>query len=277
MTDVTLSAATRTALLTTQGTTALAAQISERIATGLRVTRAADDAAAFFTAQSLTSRAGDLLALKAGINQGVSALGGALAGISAITAIANQLKGIAIAARGGSAEARAAAAAQFDALRAQIDSLAGDAGFNGINLISASPGSLPGSLTITFNETGTSSLTVAGAASDAASLGIGTAAGSFNDFATDADIDAAIAGLDKAIGTLRSTSLRLGSNAGLLNTRLDFTRNLANTLRTGAGNLVNADLNEEAAKLLALRLRTELGLIGQTIANDSQRAVLQLF
>ena len=142
MTNVTLSAATQRALLLTKRTPALAARISERIATEFRVTRAADDAAAFFIAQSLTRHAGNLLALKDCINQGVSALGGALSGISAITAIANQLKGIAIAARGGSADGRAAAAAQFDALRAQIDSLAGDAGFNGINLISASPGSL---------------------------------------------------------------------------------------------------------------------------------------
>ncbi len=273
MTDVTLSAATKSALLTTQRTTALAAQINERIATGLRVTRAADDAPAFFVAQSLTSRAGDLLALKDSINQSVSVLGVALSGISTITDIANQLKGLAVAARGGSAESRAAAAAQFDALRAQIDSLAGDANFNGINLISASPGSL----TVTFNETGTSSLTVPGIASDAASLGIGTTAGSFNNFATDADIDAAIAGLEQAISTLRSTSSTLGSNAGVLTTRLDFTQDLANALQTGAGTLVNADLNEEAAKLLSLGLKTELSLIGQTIANESPQAILQLF
>jgi flagellin len=228
-----------------QRTTALAARISEHIATGLQVTGAADDAAVCFVAQSLTPRAGDLLPLKDGINQGVSALGGALAGISAITAITNQLKGIAIAAHDWSADGRTAAATQFDALRAQIDSLAGDAGFNGINFISASPSSLM----VAFNETGPSSLTVPGVASDTASLGIGTAAGSFNNFATDADIDAAIAGLDRAIGTLRSTSSTLGSNDGLLNIRLDFNLNLANTLQAGAGNLVNADLNEEAAKL----------------------------
>ena len=106
MTDVTLSAATQRALLLTKRTTALAARISERIATELRVTRAVDDAAAFFIAQSLTRHAGNLLALKDCINQGVSALGGALSGISAITAIANQLKGIAIAARGGSGSGR---------------------------------------------------------------------------------------------------------------------------------------------------------------------------
>jgi flagellin-like hook-associated protein FlgL len=213
------------------------------------------------------------LALKNGINQGISTISGALSGIGSITDIANQLKGIAIAARGGSADARSAAAAQFDALRAQIDSLAGDVEFNGINLIAASPDSL----TVPFSESGASSLTVSGVASDAASLGIGTAAGSFNNFASDADIDDAIAGLDQAIGTLRSTSSTLGSNAGVLNTRLDFTQDLANTLQSGAGNLVNADLNEEAAKLLSLRLRGELNLIGQSIANENQQAILQLF
>ena len=51
MTDVTLSAATQSALLLTKRTTALAARISERIATELRVTRAADEAAAGFVAQ----------------------------------------------------------------------------------------------------------------------------------------------------------------------------------------------------------------------------------
>ena len=142
MTDVTLSAATQSALLLTKRTTALAARISERIATELRVTRAADDAAAFFVAQSLTRQAGDLLALKDGINQGVSAFGHLRDHRHRQPVERHQLKGIAIAARGGSADGRAAATAQFDALRAQIDSLAGDAGFNGINLISASPGSL---------------------------------------------------------------------------------------------------------------------------------------
>ena len=72
-------------------------------------------------------------------------------------------------------------------------------------------------------------------------------------------------------------SSTLGSNNGLLNIRLDFTLNLANTLQAGAGNPVNTDLNEEAVKLLSLRLKTELGLIGQTIANENQQAVLKLF
>ena len=69
----------------------------------------------------------------------------------------------------------------------------------------------------------------------------------------------------------------LGSNITLLNTRLDFTTNLVNELQTGAGKLINADLNEEAAKLLSLQVRSRLGLISLNIANENQKAVLDLF
>lgn len=273
MSEITLSFAARTALVATQRTAALADSTRERLATGFRVNRPIDNAPAFFLAQNLSNRAGDLLAVKDGIGQSASALGGALAGIDAITSIVNQLKGIAISAKGGSADVRAARAAQFDALRGQIDSLAADVGFGGINLL-ASP---PDSFTVDFNERGASSLTIEGAASDASSLGIGTAAGAFNGFATDADILSAIAQLDGAVGTLRSTASTLGLNATLLNTRLEFTNDLVNTLESGAQKLVGADLNEEAANLLALRLSAELGALGLNIANQNNQSILKLF
>ena len=51
---------------------------------------------------------------------------------------------------------RATLSTQFDALVTQIGQLAGDSGFNGINLLAGD------TLTVTFNETGTSSTTVIG-------------------------------------------------------------------------------------------------------------------
>lgn len=273
MTEITLSAATKAALIVAQRTAALGDQTRERLATGLRVNRAVDDAPAFFLAQGLSGRAGDLLAVKDSIGQAASAIGATLNGLDAISAVAGQLKGLAAAARGGTAETRAAAAAQFDALRGQLSSLAADAGFGGVNLIKASAGDL----TVDLNETGSATLTIQGVASDAAALGIGTAATDFNGFATDADIDAALLGLDNAIATVRTTAAGFGAQAGVLNTRLGFTENLVNQLESGAGKLVEADLNEEAAKLLSLRLAGEFGVIGLNIANDNQKAILQLF
>jgi len=273
LTDITLSAAARSALVNVQRTTALTDATRERLETGRRVNRPIDDGQAFFLAQSLTGRVGALLELKDSIGQAATAIGGTLAGIDAISGIANQLKGIATAARSGSAATRAAAAAQFDQLRGQIDALAADVSFGGVRLL-ASPAQ---SLTVPFNADGSSALTIQGQPSDAASLGIGAAAVDFNGFAADTDIDAAIAGLDGAIAALRGSAATLGSNAGLLNTRLGFTEDLANALTAGAGKLVLADLNEEAAKLVSLRLSGALGAVGLNIAAQSQRAVLQLF
>ena len=273
MADITLSAAIRSALVSSQRTTALTDVSRERVETGLRVSRPIDDASAFFLAQNLAGRAGELLQIKDSIGQAATAIGGTLAGIDAISGITNQLRGIANAARGGSAETRAAAAAQFDQLRGQIDALAEDVSFGGVKLL-ASPAQ---SLTVDFNANGSSGLTIQGQPSDAASLGIGAAVGDFNNFASDADIDSAIAGLAGTTATLRSSAATLGSNAGLLNTRLDFTEELSNTLTSGAGKLTLADLNEEAAKLVSLRLSGALGAIGLNIAAQSQRAVLQLF
>ena len=80
-----------------------------------------------------------------------------------------------------------------------------------------------------------------------------------------------------AITTLRQTAAGLGSNAGVLNTRLDFTQDLANSLETGAAKLTGVDLNGEAANLLALNIARALAVASLNITNQSQQAVLQLF
>ena len=113
-------------------------------------------------------------------------------------------------------------------------------------------------------------------ASDAASLGIVSAQAANNSFATEADIDNALSQLSAAVSTLNGAASTLGSNAGVLNTRLEFTTSLANQLLTGAAKLVNADLNEEAAKLLSLKLAGERNFIGLSITTENQRAVLEL-
>ena len=59
--------------------------------------------------------------------------------------------------------------------------------------------------------------------------------------------------------------------------RQEFTQNLINTLKSGAGDLVNADLNEESANLLSLQTRQQLGTISLSIAQKSEQSVLRLF
>ena len=273
MSDISLTQSTRANLLVAQKITALSDRTARRLATGKRVNEPSDDVRAFFLAKSLTDRAGDLLAVKDTIGQDLSAVGGALSGIDSITRLVEQLKATANDAVDQTAASRAEQAARFDEVRTQLDSLAADVNFDGVKLLAG----LPDNLTVPFDKTSGSSLTISGVASDSASLGIGSAAVSFNNFATDADIQAAVDALDAAIVTLRSTATGLGSNASVLNTRLDFTQDLADTLEAGAGQLTGADLNQEAANLLSLNIARALAVASLNITNQSQQAILQLF
>jgi flagellin-like hook-associated protein FlgL len=63
----------------------------------------------------------------------------------------------------------------------------------------------------------------------------------------------------------------------MLQIRADFTTNLINTLKGGASDLVNADLNEESANLLSLQTRQQLGTISLSIAQRSEQSILRLF
>src|SRR5258707_9385540 len=132
----------------------------------------------------------------------------------------------------------------------QIDALAGDASYNGINLLNGDD------LKVVFNENGTSSLTIAGVTMNATGLNLSAISGT--GFQADANVDAAITTLDSALITLRTQASKFGSNLTAVQTRQDFTKALITTLQTGADNLVLADSNEEGANLLALQTRQQL-------------------
>ena len=276
MSEITLSAATQTTLQSLRRTGAFIDQTQERLATGLRVNSPLDDAQAFFQAKSLNDRATTLLGIKDDIDLAASTVGAAILGIESIADLLSQMRALAQTARGVSNSAARDIAVDFDALRDQIDPLANDATFNAINLINANPDDL----TVTFNEDGSSTLTISGQASDVSTLGIGSASGggpnNYDDFKDDNDIDDAVSDIDDALDTLNATAATLGANDDLLGTRLTFTEDLITTLQEGAAKLVEADVNEEAAKLLALQVRYDLGVVSLQTSADTRQVLLSL-
>jgi flagellin-like hook-associated protein FlgL len=167
---------------------------------------------------------------------------------------------------------RADLADQFNELRDQLDKLADDASFNGINLLRGDK------LTITFNETGTSSIDIQTKDSEqvnSANLGVSTTLGAA-DLDSDANIDAELAKLKTALNDVRSQSSAFGSNLSIVQNRQDFTKSMINTLQTGAANLTLADMNEEAANLLALQTRQSLSSNSLSLASQADQSVLQL-
>ena len=76
---------------------------------------------------------------------------------------------------------------------------------------------------------------------------------------------------------MRTQASAFGANLTTVQTRQDFTKDLINTLQTGADNLVLADTNEEGANLLALQTRQQLSTTALSLAAQADQAVLRLF
>jgi flagellin-like hook-associated protein FlgL len=164
---------------------------------------------------------------------------------------------------------------QFNDLKTQLDQLAEDASFNGSNLLAGD------SLTLNFNENGTSTLTIQGKNADGTAFGAITVStlslDAAVDFSDDNDLDAMLDSLSDAAVTLRSQASQYGTALFTVQNRQDFTKSMINTLQTGADNLVLADSNEESANLLALQTRQQLSVTALSLSAQADQAVLRLF
>ena len=166
-------------------------------------------------------------------------------------------------------EARASLQADFNNLLTQITQMAGDASFNGVNLLDSD------SLEVVFNEDGTSSLAINGVDFSATGLGLTEVVG--DGFQLNANIEASLDELETAIGTLRTQASAFGSNLSIVQARQDFTKNLVTVLQVGSDALVLADTNEEGANMLALNTRQQLSTVALSLASQADQNVLQLF
>ena len=172
--------------------------------------------------------------------------------------------------RGGNgADARDSYVTQYNNLLDQLDTLAKDSSFNGINLLNGD------TLSILFNEKNTSRLDIAGTSTTSSGLGLSDITAS--DFADANAIGGVLSKIERASTVLASEASRLGSTLAVAQTRQDFTKQLINTLTTGADNLVNADLNEEGANLLALQTKQSLSQTSLSLASQADQSVLKLF
>jgi flagellin-like hook-associated protein FlgL len=270
MSQIVLSAGVRSNLLQLQQTSDLITTTQDRLATGKRVNSALDSPINYFTAQNLSTRANDLNSLLDSMSTAINTIQAANNGLSSLTKLVQSAQSlISQSQQTTDPTARASLASQYDSIRTQIDLLAGDSGFNGVNLLNGD------NLTVTMNDTGTSTVTVGGV-SDLSNGALSISAAS-NNWAASSDITSASAQLTAALTTLRSQSQSLSANLQTVQVRQDFTKAMINTLQTGADNLTLADSNEEGANLLALQTRQQLSTTALSLAAQADQNVLRLF
>jgi flagellin len=244
-----------------------------RINTGLKVASAKDDGATFAIAQSQRSTVSSLDAVKDSLNRATSSVDVAMSAGESISDMLTQMKAKALAASDTSLDttSRNALNTDFEALRDQITKTMSNAKFNGINLID---GSLPG-LEALANADGNSRLTVAG---QNLSLGgsivtLGTTAA----FATSSSASALLTTIDDSINNVSAALAQLGTSSKALDAHMTFIGKLQDSVTAGIGNLVDADLAKESAKLQSLQTKQQLGVQALSIANQAPQTVLSLF
>jgi flagellin-like hook-associated protein FlgL len=165
--------------------------------------------------------------------------------------------------------ARATLVSQYNQIITQLTTTAQDASFNGINLLDGN------SLKMIFDETGKSTLTIAGVTFDPNGLGL-AALTPGTDFTDNVLTGKVLTALNNASVTLRSQASAFGANLSIVQIRQDFSKKLINVLQTGSANLTLADSNEEAANSQALSTRQSIAVSALALANQSQQSVLQL-
>ncbi|MCR5879714.1 flagellin [Phenylobacterium sp. J367] len=245
-----------------------------RINTGKRVGSVKDNGAIWAIAQNQRATSNSLNAVKESLQRGQSTVDVAVSAGESISELLILMKEKALAASDVTLDSnsRTALNDDFISLRDQITKAVDNAIFNGANMIESS-GTTVQALA---NADGTSHITVS--AQDL-SLG-GAAMGSLTSTSSISTASAAssmIATLNAAIIATSSALFKLGTGSKSLESHLGFVVKLQDTLDAGVGNLVDADLAKESAKLQSLQTKQQLGIQALSIANQASATLLGLF
>jgi len=263
------------ALQNLNSTNAQLATTQSRINTGLKVASAKDNGAIWAIAQNQRATSTALDSVKESLQRGVSTVDVAISAGSSVSDLLTQMKAKALAAADTSLDAnsRSALNEDFKALRDQIGKTVANADFNGVNLVK-SGGTSIASLA---NADATSKITV-----NAQDLSLGgtvltTNIGASASIGTIATASAMIGYLNTAIGAVSTALSKLGTGSKALQSHLDFTGKLQDSIDAGVGNLVDADMAKESARLQSLQTKQQLGVQALSIANQSSSILLGLF
>jgi flagellin len=243
------------------------------INTGLKVATAKDDGATFAIAQNMRGNVSGYQAVSDSLNRGVSTVDVALSAGQSISDLLNELKSKALAAADASLDtaSRNALNADFTALRDQITAIVQNANFNGTNLVDGSVTNI----TALASADGTKKITVAGVTLklSGAVITIKTT----STISTQAKASAMISTINTSVQNVNAALAKLAAGSKKFSIQNDFVSKLVDTLNAGIGNLVDADMAVESAKLQSLQVKQQLGVQALSIANAQPQIILSLF
>ncbi len=239
------------------------------VTTGLKVNGPKDDASTYAIAQNMRGDIAGYRAVRTAMAGGDATVGVAINAGKAISDLLIEMKAKVVQANqaGLDAASRTALHNDFVELRSQIETIVATAEFNGTNLIQSTSSNLSVLSTVDGS-------TITVSAQNMSTTGISIQSASL---LTSANAQSALTLINSAMVSISDKLANLGSSAKRIEVQTDFTTKLVDILQAGVGNLVDADMAEESARLQALQIKQQLGVQALAIANSAPQLILSLF
>jgi flagellin len=249
-------------------------EVQSRINTGLKISNAKDNAAVWSIAQGQRADIGALGAVKMSLQRANSISDVSMTAGESISDLLVQLKEKVTAAMDVSLDtsARTALDSDFKSILKQIKQVYQNASFDGANMLN---GTISPAIKFLANAEANAYITLA-----AQNMSLGgpnitiPATASLSTVTLAAGV---LAQLDTSISRVNQALGNMGSQAKQIQAHTDFVGKLTDVLTSGVGNLVDADMATESAKLQALQVQQQLGAQALSIANQGPQIILQLF
>jgi flagellin len=248
--------------------------VQTRINTGLSISTAKDNAAVWSIAQEQRSDMSALSAVKMSLDRATSIADVALAGGESVSDLLKLLREKVVAAKDTSltTSSRTSLNADFQGLIKNLDQVVKSAVFDGANLLNGSQ-----TVGMTFLADADAAQAITLTAQDLSLGGTINTLTTTDDILTPANADAVLQRLDASMTAVNQAVGNIGTQAKQIEAHNSFVGKLSDVLETGVGNLVDADLAKESARLQALQVKQQLGAQALSIANSAPQIILSLF
>jgi flagellin len=252
----------------------------KQISTGYRVADSTDDGAAYAIAQGIRSTVGALTSANQQLGTVQGLLSTTQSGLNNVSNTMASMRDVLVKLSDSSVQGteRTNYEQQYSSMLANVKTFVQDAGYNGKTLIGDLTGSSGtfGRVAVARNENGSTygMTTFSGSA----------IYGSISFTSTQLNGAGTVAALITATGTFINQQTKVGEDLNTVGSSINYVNNQTtynndkiDSLKSGLGSLVDADLAKESAQLTALQIRQQLGTQALSLANQAPQSLLSLF
>jgi len=232
----------------------------ERLSSGLRINKAADDAAGLGISEKMRSQIRGLAQSQRNIQDGVSMVQTAEGNLDEVQSILQRVRELAVQYKNGSLSTagKGAIQSEVDALSSEITRIQGAAQFNGINLLSGAG----------------SGVTFQVGANDGQTIAITFAAVSVSSYATLSTLQ--LSTIDADVDKVSAARAGFGAVQNRLEHALAVTGSYQENLTSAESRIRDVDMAEEMVNLTKNQILQQAGTAMLAQANQAPQAVLQL-